>query len=77
MENNQATPIYNHLTETYEGLDTILLAKRQKYFIQENYKLIDSYKRCRENQIRSMMYIQIRWEVAVVSFTLFVCFACI
>lgn len=77
MENNEATPIYNHLTETYEGLDTILLSNRQKYFIQENYTLMDSYKQCRENQIRSLMYVQSRWELAVVSFTLFVCFACI
>ena len=41
MENNSLTPLYNHLTETFEGLDQILLAQKERPFIEKNYELMD------------------------------------
>ena len=77
MENNSLTPLYNHLTETFEGLDQILLAQREQSFIKKNYYLMDQFKNLRMNLSRSWGYFALKNQSILLIVTILAFTSCV
>ncbi|XP_054166266.1 ATP-binding cassette sub-family C member 5-like isoform X2 [Oppia nitens] len=71
VENTRRSPIYSHITTTFEGLSTIKAYNKQKQFINKFNQLIDNHSAPNFLYYCSMRWLSTRMDILCVFISLF------